>query len=383
MKNIINEEIGRMLYLTSHKRGIVISEQSYESPNWKGKTKGDVDFSNPYGRYAQNVEYNGQKYTLTSKTTAIRLTQITEKPKYFLPVLTLSKNEFPYPDNMIGPKFDKFPDAKKKYQEFIDKLILFLDKDNLDNIGEITITGEADSATPTLDIPKGYTSLDHNLVGDSTPYGGIKDKFQMNQYLAENRAKVIGNMIITEINNSIGLDISNKIKYKSINHYGESSKRGFEYKKISITPTYLKKSKENYSINNDNSITKSNVESFIDLTPYGGEKLPAVYINTGKSSIAAVPTKLIDEKGYIDKGILPAYGKSGLNGVIKCKGNIINDEIFINNISFGDFLPASELGYDVSAESTTEYISKGRPVSIGQNNGYDYIAMLQFTLSKL
>jgi hypothetical protein len=154
MKNIINEEIGRMLYLTSHKRGVVISEQKYESPNWKGNNKGDVDFSNPYGRYAENVGYNGQKYTLTSKTTAIRLTQVIKKENNVLPELTLSKNGFPYPDNMISPKFSNFPEAKKKYQEFIDKLIIFLSNKNLDDIKEITITGEAYSATPTLDIPK-------------------------------------------------------------------------------------------------------------------------------------------------------------------------------------------------------------------------------------
>ena len=52
MKNI-NEELTRMLYLTQHKRGVVISEQylaeiksGSSTSDWKGKTEGVLNFSN-------------------------------------------------------------------------------------------------------------------------------------------------------------------------------------------------------------------------------------------------------------------------------------------------------------------------------------------------
>ena len=35
MKNILNEELGRMQYLFEHKRGVVISEQKTDDPKKK------------------------------------------------------------------------------------------------------------------------------------------------------------------------------------------------------------------------------------------------------------------------------------------------------------------------------------------------------------
>ena len=84
MQNI-NEELNRMLYLTQHKRGIVISEQSLtgdknrptsnvntttNAPDWNGSSTGTIDVSRfskdssgiPVN--ATNVSYNQEVYNL-------------------------------------------------------------------------------------------------------------------------------------------------------------------------------------------------------------------------------------------------------------------------------------------------------------------------------
>ena len=140
MGNIINEELYRMKYLFGYQRGVVISEQddpfedqALQQYNWKGKKKGLMDLTNPQGMYAFNVGYEGGKYTLTSASEAIRVTskgeekttttppEIVKEP--VLSELNLVGSAFPYPDNMVKPKFDSFPEAKKVYDQFIQSIL--------------------------------------------------------------------------------------------------------------------------------------------------------------------------------------------------------------------------------------------------------------------
>ena len=144
MKNIINEEIGRMLYLTSHKRGIVISEQELRGisgreyspiniPDWDGGTKGLIKFDTGDKILAKNIKFNDENYNLTrfsdisKKTSTVTSdTTPTDIIPPEIPDLNLSDSSFPYDDNMIVPNFQKNIKAKKNYDKFINDIIYYL-----------------------------------------------------------------------------------------------------------------------------------------------------------------------------------------------------------------------------------------------------------------
>lgn len=402
---ILNEELYKMKHLFGYQRGVVISEQEYNSPNWKGKSKGDMDLTNPYGKYAINVGYKEGKYTLTSASEAPGLEQETpvtpdpKKPDTVLSPLDLSDNAFPYPDNMIGPKFDKFPEADTVYKKFIEDLTSFLEEGGEKNITSLNIQGTADSARPTLDIPKGYSSLDHNLAGDNTPYGGEKDDAKRNLYLANNRAKVLGNMIVKEILELTGIDLSNKIKYlNGISYFGQPDKRGFEFKKVTVTPVYktltvvepTTATTASTVVTSGSSETKTESTTYLDLTKYGSKKIPAKMITRGADKVIAISRKVSDENNLLnikEGGILPLWTVEGLNQKSTVRGEIKNDELFVDNISFGkiQYINPDEISnvYDNRAESTTRYITTGRPVIVGGDENNDFVRILKFAFSEL
>jgi hypothetical protein len=399
---LLNEELYKMKHLFGYKKGVVISEQEYNSPDWRGKSKGDLDLTNPYGKYAINVGYEGRKYTLTSISQAPRLKsekkiETFEKPgDVVIQKLDLSKNAFPYPDNMIGPKFESFPEAKTAYEKFIASLIVFIEGGGINNINSIKIQGTADAARPTLDIPKGYSSLDHSLVGDKTPYGGLKGDSERNQYLADNRGKVLGNLIIERVKKDTGVDISQKIQYiKGINYYGQQDKRGFEFKKVTVEPDYTplnKREKSGQPTSGTSSTASTTPESstFIDLTGFGSKNIPAKMINRGAGQVAAIPRKVSDENKLLDikgGGVLPLWTTEGLNQKSTVKGEIKNGDLFVDNISFGKitFVNPNEISsdYDSRAESTTRYVTVGRPVIVGGDENYDFVRILKFAFSEL
>ena len=400
-----------MKYLFGYQRGVVISEQGlygireavnppeYDPPNWKGKSKGKMDLKNSDGKYAINVGYQGGKYTLTSmsevpKITSEKKLETFEKPtNIILRKLDLSKNAFPYPDNMIGPKFESFPEAQKVYEVFIMSLKNFINAGGIDNLKSIKIQGTADAARPTLDVPKGYSSLDHSLVGDNSPYGGLKSDLERNQYLADNRAKVLGNMIIDRIKKETGVDISSKIQYiKGINYFGQKDKRGFEYKNVIVEPDYtqlIKKEKAGQTTTDSSSDSTATTESnsFIDLTQFGSKKIPVKMIRDSKNNlIAAIAKKDTDENKLFLDGFLP-YWKVSLNDKFSVKGEIKDDELFVDNISFGriEFINPNEKStvYDNMSDTTTRYVTVGRPVIVGGDENFDFVRTLKFAFSEL
>ncbi len=399
---ILNEELYKMKHLFGYQRGVVISEQEYDSPNWRGKSKGDMDLTNPYGKYAINVGYEGKKYTLTSISQAPRITsekkvETFEKPgDVTLQKLDLSKNAFPYPDNMIGPKFESFPEAQKVYENFVMSLRDFINAGGINNIKSIKIQGTADAARPTLDVPKGYSSLDHSLVGDNSPYGGLKSDLERNQYLADNRAKVLGNMIIDRIKKETGVDISSKIQYiKGINYFGQQDKRGFEFKKVTVEPDYTQLSRkekvgQTTTGSSSNSTATPESNSFIDLTQFGSKKIPVKMINRAGGQVAAIARKVSDENKLLnikEGGFLPLWTVEGLNQKSTVRGEIRNGELFVDNTSFGKivYIDPSEIStdYDNRSESTTRYVTVGRPVIIGGDENYDFVRTLKFAFSEL
>jgi len=408
MRNIINEELYRMKYLFGYQRGVVISEQD-DDPfaanelqrfNWNGKKKGLMDLTNPQGVYAYNVGYNGQKYTLTSASEAIRVISKGEEKTTTTPPtivkeptlrsLTLEGSAFPYPDNMVKPKFDSFPEAKKVYDMFIQSIVDFLKSASADKMGNFTIQGTADSARPTLDVPKGYSKLDH----PGELYDGKKDPNEMNQYLADTRAKELGKIITQDVIDKTGVDISKNMVYtKGINYYGQQGKRGFEFKKVNVTP-----SKTSVDIAEPSKIVSTTpgtssssssvqgpavVETFFDFSPWGGKMAPMKRLKNGDY---VIPTNyILDNKLFVQGGggILNLFDATGLNETAEVKGEIKDGELIVAGLSFGNFMSSDtqEAQYQYQAESTTKFVTKSRPMITGIRDGNAVIRLFRFALT--
>jgi hypothetical protein len=395
-KVILNEELTRMLYLFNHERGVIVSEQKNKKPkfDWKGGTKGNVDLTNPSGVNASDVNYNGKNYNLTTITSAIRLvtkgktsdTPPTDTPTPSFDQLKFIDDSFPYPDNMVKPKFESYPNAKAEYDKFINSIDKFIKEGNsLSDMATFTIQGTADSARPTLDVPSGYSSLDHP---DTPPYGGKTNPSEMNQYLADTRAKMLGELIIKDVLDKTGKDITEKINYETgISYYGQQGKRGSEYRMVTVKPskTSVDLKKPNTIIKTPGTPTKGEtekipeIETFVDLRKFGGGVVPAKRLTNADIGILSSDIKDLGEN------VLPTFDNSGLNNNPSPEASISGDEIIVGGLSFGKFENPDEVQgvYDKRAESTTDYVSQGRPVLVAARDGYYYVRVLKFALTTL
>lgn len=396
-KKLLTEELYNMKYLFGYQRGVVVSEQKSKkvSFNWKGGTKGNVELNNPSGVVATNVEYKGGEYNMTSMTSEIRLgtkgkgtpgTPPGKTPEPIFTELELKDSLFPYPDNMVKPKFDKYPDAKLAYDEFINKIVVFLNNADASKLPNFTIQGTADSARPTLDVPSGYSSLDHS---DTPPYAGETDPSKMNQYLADNRGEELGKIIIQDVLDKTGQDITNKIKYETgINYYGQQDKRGSEFRMVTVKPS---STEVNVDLGSKTTKTQGTsgtqipaeaipeIETFVDLRKFNGGVVPAKRLSNTNTGVLTTDVKNLGED------VLPTFDNSGLNGNTTPEAYISGDELFVGGLSFGKFQnPKEKQGvYDTRAESSTKYVTEGRPVLVAARDEYYYIRVLQFTLTEL
>jgi hypothetical protein len=379
-RNLLSEELNRIKYLFDHERGVVISENKGNSSNWKGKIdlSGPIEYYGTYGVVAEGINYKGGKYHMTLLTKLPEtFTEQSDSDTIDNPTLegfSLINDAFPYPDNMIGPKFENFAEAKQLYDTFITKLKRFIEKGGLNNITKIKIQGTADAAAPNTSIPRGYNSLDHNLVGDSVPYGGLTDKKDMNQYLADNRAKVLGQMIINEISERTGVDISSKMEYSSINYYGESNKRGQQFRAVKVEPIYT--SFEVSSGGGDTaqgSSTTNASKVYVDLSEYG---FPDKIAEKKDGGIAIKQSDL--------EGVeLSTWSNQTLNNKRKVIGEISNDELKVDGLSFGKLVSSTDENFDRyidKGNNNTKYVTVGRPVIVGKKGDYIFIKILRFTL---
>lgn len=395
-KKLLTEELYNMKYLFGYQRGVVVSEQKSKKVkyDWEEGTKGNLDLNNPSGVVATDVKYDKGVYNMSVMTSAIRLvtkgkstpgTPPKETPQPIFDNLTLKDSSFPYPDNMVKPKFDKYPDAKLAYDEFINKIVAFLNNADTSKLPNFTIQGTADAARPTLDVPSGYSSLDHS---DTPPYAGETDPSKMNQYLADNRGIELGKIIIQDVLDKTGQDITNKIKYETgVNYYGQQGKRGSEFKMVTVKPSSTEVSLDLDSETNKTPGTKGTkgsteaipeVETFVDLTKFGGGEVPAKRLSNTNTGVLTTDVKNLGED------VLPTFDYStGLNGNTTPEAYISGDELFVGGLSFGKFQnPREKQGvYDTRAESSTKYVTEGRPVLVAARDGYYYIRVLQFTLS--
>jgi len=209
------------------------------SPNWKGRDLGELNFEvlNGLIPIAVNVtEYNFDvRYTSSLSKVGRSMSVVETPPKKIvtIPTYNVKGSSLPYADNMVMPYFDKYPNSKQQFTKIVESFKEYINAGGGDKLTNVTIKGSADSGTPTLKVPSGYSKLDHP---SSTPYGGKTEPKEMNQYLADMRAKQYAQSLIREIKESTGFDLNIKV-LKGDNFFGQGeSKRGEEFRKIILSP---------------------------------------------------------------------------------------------------------------------------------------------------
>jgi hypothetical protein len=210
-------------------------------PNWGGKMQGKIKIDLLSSKDPNAMNIGEDRYRLfkvngiisTVKPPKGKGTPPGKPTKWETPEITLlGDGSLPFADNMVTPAWDKFPNAKKKFDDLVTKIAEFISKGGFDYIKSITIQGSADSARPTEYFPSGYPGLDH----PDGIYGGITGDKERNQYLADTRAKQYALAIINSIKEETKKDLSSKFKYKKgLNYFGsEGKERGPEYRSITL-----------------------------------------------------------------------------------------------------------------------------------------------------
>lgn len=226
-----------------------------KTPNWRGENTGKIYWKAPVddntGVAILARKVGRERYVITSH----RMAPNYQEDPTFIPRLDsykVSGNKLPYPDNMVFPKWDSFPEAKNLFDTMIKDIIGYLN--NGGKIRGATIKGSADSAAPTFDIPAGYAELDHNYGGmytkeslNALPRNSVERNQalkKMNQYLADNRAKNYRDAIISEVKSKMGKSFPEDRLYirllPSDNYFtdenNQGEKRGEQYRGIDFQP---------------------------------------------------------------------------------------------------------------------------------------------------
>ena len=223
-------------------------EQKGRSENWNQEVSGSLNFDvNPTNPLAVNVgegDYDIRYITkLVGGGKAIPGKETPPDVVITIPTYDIAGSSLPYADNMVMPYFDKYPDAQEQFRKIVETFKEYINAGGGDKLTNVTIKGSADSGTPTLKVPSGYSKLDHP---SAKPYNGKTDPKEMNQYLADMRANQYAQALINAIKEKTGFDLKIIVK-KGDNFYGQGDgKRGEEFRKITLEPNA-----EQHSVKNE------------------------------------------------------------------------------------------------------------------------------------
>ena len=223
-------------------------EQKGRSENWNQEVSGSLNFDvNPTNPLAVNVgegDYDIRYITkLVGGGKAIPGKETPPDVVITIPTYDIAGSSLPYADNMVMPYFDKYPDAQEQFRNIVETFKEYINAGGGDKLTNVTIKGSADSGTPTLQVPSGYSKLDHP---SAKPYNGKTDPKEMNQYLANTRANQYARALINDIKESTGFDLKINV-LEGDNFYGQGDgKRGEEFRKITLEPNA-----EQHSVKNE------------------------------------------------------------------------------------------------------------------------------------
>lgn len=314
--------------------------EDFGPPSWKGSEEGIIDFDSISQSSIIATNVGPDKYTLRY----LNDLSLVGNPKPSETKIDVVINDFdikgsglPYPDNMVKPYFDDYPDAKNQFKSILTQFVKYIEAGGGPKLTNVTIKGSADSATPTLDVPSGYSKLDHP---DSKPYGGKTDPYEMNQYLADKRAEEYAKVLKYAIKRVTGFDLNIKV-LPGDNYYGQEGKRGEEYKKIVLSPNAEKLTIDSSS----KETTSSGKRVQKNAQPY------ILEYNTGTEIKKINGYKLTDEKGDVFYGITgedydnlnpkPPFFKGESNSIFDGKTLTIDGRV-IGKFNEGDDLPVRQ-----------------------------------------
>ena len=223
-------------------------EQKGRSENWNQEVSGSLNFdvnqTNPLAVNVGEGNYDIRYITkLVGGGKAIPGKETPPDVVITIPTYDIAGSSLPYADNMVMPYFDKFPDAQEQFRNIVETFKEYINAGGGDKLTNVTIKGSADSGTPTLQVPSGYSKLDHP---SAKPYNGKTDPKEMNQYLANTRANQYARALINDIKEKTGFDLKINV-LEGDNFYGQGDgKRGEEFRKITLEPNA-----EQHSVKNE------------------------------------------------------------------------------------------------------------------------------------
>lgn len=387
MKNL-NEELNRMLYLTQHKRGQVISEQSagLEIPDAKKKSRGVTSLQtleHGVSFLAKNVKFENKLYYLGfHKEIGKNLPKLTPgtpekiipgKPDIIIPDLNFVGADLPYPNNFINPQFDLYSGSETKIDKYVSNIsdlikengglesnnTIKIFESNKDKNGKtIFIKGTADYFKPNNNVPpemlkKGVTKIDHD-------YGGKKDFAEMNLYLAEQRAIKFGNILAEKLSKKTGIPKNIFLNYMDFSGYSYYGTGTQGVKSIDVKIKYQTTTKTNNTPNKTTPGTEGKVvppiekEVEVDLSPYGGEIIKGLTVtNKDGYQFIGIPDEIAQD--LVGKRIIHDYYPTvSFDDIRNPKFKIKRSgEISLGEVNFGKL----ELASQVTNNSDFIYLS--------------------------
>jgi hypothetical protein len=379
-RKILSEELGRMSYLFAYKRGVVVSEQNLvgvsnnpeksgvdirtNAPNWNGGSSGNLSFTNFSTDNrgiivnASNVGYKENLYVLSvssgiGKNLPYSITK--KDPISDTPELTRFEfvgESFPYADNMITPEVNKNVKAESLLYLIRDTIIKNINEGGIDSIKNIKLKGFADSARPTLDVPRGYKGLDHSKVGCDKPYCGERDDSKRNLFLAEQRAKRMSTFLKNLVKQKINVDIpDDKFIFdepESAFDPNKTDKNIREGKKSVYVEVIPSEPKLGSGVSGEETkvitVVPKPKQGVINYKGYELNVLENIKSNTGYSVITVEDNDIV--RKLISNGDIPDLSVTGkINGKTLVKGEITGNEVKIDGLSWGNLTDYEEGSY--------------------------------------
>jgi hypothetical protein len=403
MKINLQEELNRMKYLLNVERGKLISETEIKktyiveqnSPPFK------IDFKN-FGQFepmATNVEYNGQRFKFSlgtmvfnalgpSKTQVIKPGEPkfdTDIPKYEIEIFGGQG----FNPNFVTPNEETKKKIKEDSKRLVDEISeIYNFNKNIDDVikflgNGFLIEAHADGSVPLATRKNRDVVADHKKYSSAGLYGGTKDLYDRNSWLAKKRGENVYRLFINNTSNYLYetfgkneelIDLVNstllpkssggKSDLTIVNHLNKDgsanpSEIGVEFRKIVFTPRF-----DVSPIKKQIGLTEPKVEDKIDPGTFQGIIDIPVMRGTTDDTIIGLQLKDeafagslwwgISETEYEkNKEIIPWISDSEFNNKSAVTGKIENNVLSIENISFG------EMGSN-KADKTKPYSSSGR-----------------------
>lgn len=401
MRQNLQEELNRMKYLLNAERGKVISETEIKKTYVfeQGESTFNIDFKN-YGQItpmATNVEYNGEKFNFSFGSMVFNAlgpsTTIVKKPgepgtEERAPQKTIEFEVLQgFNPNFVTPNEESKERVKMGAEELVKEIYeIFNFNKNIEDVkiflGDgFNIESHADGSVPLATTKNKDVVSDHKNYGGL--YGGTKDYYDRNTWLAKKRGENIYRIFMNNLKNYLYeyfdknykiIDLvyttlspkssGGKTDFTIVNHLNKdgsanTSEIGTEYRKILFEPRFdktpLTKKTEPTKPTEVEVETPGTYTGLVDIPILKGDdtkKIQGVQLND-EAYTGSLWLGISVEEYEKNKNIIPWVGNTEFNKKGQVSGKFDGDVLMIDNISFGT------MRYNKS-DKTNRYSSSGR-----------------------